>query len=113
MGGRFDLKGADGAVYTLELGTNTFCRLEEMTGTPWTESLEELQGGKARMTLLRQFVMASLASEPASLEDVGRIIDDIGGIEVIAAAIAAGPSAPNEVMREVVTRPKRRTRKSA
>ncbi len=96
MLGDIELKGITGT-YAINVGTNALCRLEEATGKGFTEVLAELQQPSPRITLIRQFIRATLVIPPKpSLEEAGAIMDDIGGIAVIAAALE-GLHAPPEV----------------
>lgn len=81
---------ASGQTWTLKVGTNTMCDLEEQTGKAIAE-IGELLGSKqgGRITLMRQVFCAALQSyhEGLSPKDCGDLIDQIG---MVAAAQKIG-----------------------
>jgi hypothetical protein len=93
MGSTFDVEGSNGKKYTLETGTNAWCRVETITGRRLADVLDELRGEYAPMSLLRQF-MQGLIVEPnnPTLDDVGDIIDDMGGPGVVRLSMLARPT---------------------
>lgn len=68
--------------------TNAKCDVEEATGLRYSEVLRELRRRRPKVSILRAFVRAALLDPPdATPEEVGAIIDDIGGQAAIQAAI--------------------------
>lgn len=82
--------GKSGQAYTISFGTNAWCRLEDNTGRTAADALDELRGTNSSMRVLRQFVQAVLVvPKDPSLEQVGDIIDDLGGATWIRASFMA------------------------
>lgn len=94
-----ELTGADGVVYRFNFGTNTFCRMEDATGLSYIEVLQRLRN-KPTMTFLRTLFQAALVShQTASLEDVGVILDDVGGpafLTIVLSSFGADLADPDE-----------------
>lgn len=87
--GDVQLQGESGAQYTLNFGVNAMCRLEELDakGRTYHEVLLEMRTGRPSMRTIRQVVAAALV-DPANqtVEQVGTIIEDIGGVLVVLSA---------------------------
>lgn len=82
------LRGADRSYVLNFASTNAICHLEEATGLSYREVLDALARKRPKVTLLRAFVQAALVDPPnVSAEDAGVILDDIGGVAVIQAAV--------------------------
>lgn len=83
---RVTLRGAD-RTYTLNLDTNAQCRIEAATGLPsYGAVLDAIRQGN--VSVLRTWVHEGLIDPPdQSLEQVGAIIDDVGGMEMFTASI--------------------------
>lgn len=92
--GNITVKGGDDRTYTLNFGVNAMCRLEELTGRPYHEVMREMQSGLPRMATIRQFLQAGLVDpRPESAEQVGTIIEDIGGAAVVLRAFGQSDAA--------------------
>lgn len=76
-----------GQSYTLRLGCNAICRLEEAERRTYGEILEDLRAEKPSMRLLRLFIWAGLNEPPqtATMEDAGRALDVLGPVTILAA----------------------------
>lgn len=75
--------------YTLLLDTNTQCRIEAVTGLAYSAVLDQMRLGN--MTVTRIWLQTALLDPPQpTLEETGRILDDIGGVGVIQAGIRDG-----------------------
>ncbi len=91
--------GSSGTVYQLDFGTNAKCRLEEAIGADLTfdDVVVELRSARPHVTRVRQYVKASLIEpngETLTLEQVGDIIDDLGGFEFVLVGLdSQSPSA--------------------
>lgn len=96
------LQGGDRA-YQVCFDTNAWCRLEEATGRPYPELVRQLlSDGPLPGKLVLQFLQAGLVDPPnASMDDVGLIVDDLGGLGVVTAGLRSGatnkPAAPAPV----------------
>lgn len=75
--------GKSGADYALEFGTNMFCRVEDATGKAYVELLQELRGPCPSVRTVRAFVQAAWVNRTATAEEVGLLIDDLGGWEMV------------------------------
>ena len=66
----------DGAGYTLQLDFNAMCDLEAVTGRNGFDLLDEFEGGKSGMTVLRAVFWAMLQTHHRglSLEDAGNLL---------------------------------------
>lgn len=89
--GDVQLQGESGATYTLNFGVNAMCRLEELDPQQRTyqDVLREMQTGRPSMRTIRAVVAAGLV-EPTNqtVEQVGAIIEDFGGVLVVTRAFA-------------------------
>lgn len=84
------LRGAEHS-YEVDLsGTNVMCRIEAATGLAYEDALSALTAKRPRVSLLREFLRCALVTQTeVSLEEVGAILDDIGGAAVVQAAVRA------------------------
>lgn len=102
--GDVQLKGSDDKVYTLNFGVNAMCRLEDQDdrGRSYQDLLDEMRTGKPSMRTVRALAAAALV-EPknATLEQVGEILEDIGGPLVLLAAWKQSDDAIAEIGREL------------
>jgi len=76
-----------GKTYILKFDFNAFCELEELLDKPIFDILTGLQENKSGMREIRKFFLAGLAEVFQSrkpieekLKEVGRIIQEIGGL---------------------------------
>lgn len=100
------LSGNSGQSYTLAFGTNWLCRLEELSGRHPYELLEALKAPDWRVTTLRQVVSAALVSmKDATLDQVGDVIDDMGGAAIVRASFVAKPKTDEAATAAVTTEP--------
>lgn len=100
--GDVELKGAEDRTYRLNFGTNAMCRLEDLDGRSYHEVLAELHTGKPRMKTLRAFMQAALVDPAqATADQVGTIIEDIGGAPVILAAFVKSDAALEAIGRQI------------
>lgn len=86
--------GASGRTYTLNFGTNSACRLESAVNRSYESVMAEIHGPSPRSTTIRHWVLASLVdpnTDAFSLDDVGDLIDDIGGTSVVLIAMGSHP----------------------
>jgi hypothetical protein len=72
--------------YTICPDLNSQCRVESVTGLTYPVILDAIRAGNR--TVLRQWLQAVLV-DPAdqTLDQVGEIIDDVGGSEVFAVSV--------------------------
>ena len=78
----------DRQAYALECGsTNAFCRLEAVTGQPYREVLAELRTARAKAQTVHAFLAAALIHPEVSPDQVGPIVDDLGGLMVVRAVL--------------------------
>lgn len=97
MDRRITLRGAD-RDYVLLLDTNAQCRIEDVTGLMYPMVLDAIRRG--HRTVLRQWVRASLIDPPEqTLDQVGAIIDDVGGYEVLTAGFQQAKQAARKARR--------------
>lgn len=99
--------GASGQSYTLNFGTNAACRIEAATNRSYDEVMAELRGTAPKVTTIREWVRASLvAPKDVSLDDVGNIIDDLGGWTFVLVGLGSqSPTAvsANEAIRDALS----------
>jgi hypothetical protein len=70
--------------YVLNFGANAMCRAEEATGKTFGQVIADLNQPHPSITLVRQFVGAVLVEpEGQTPEQVGNLLDDIGGAEAV------------------------------
>lgn len=77
--------------YLVNFGTNAQCRVEDATGKTFNEALKAISAPDSPVKAFRQFfrcVLVDPVGESVSDEEVGTIIDDVGGWEVLQAAWA-------------------------
>lgn len=89
---RVRMHGVD-RVYVLCVDSNAQCRIEAATGLPYPVVIQAIRSG--HVTMLRHWVHQTLL-DPAdqTLDQVGAIIDDIGGLEVFAAGMRGATKRP-------------------
>jgi hypothetical protein len=90
------LSGNDGRSYTLNFGVNAMCRLEDLDPQKRTyrEVLLEMQTGRPSMRTVRTVVAAALVEpKDQTLEQVGDVIEDIGGVLVVLGAFVKSDDA--------------------
>ncbi len=78
--------GTSGRIYQLDFGTNAKCRLEDLSGVAFDDVMLELRSVRPHVARVRQFVQASLIDPNGATltpEEVGDIIDDLGGFEFV------------------------------
>lgn len=86
------LKG-EAESYVFNFGTNAACRVEEATGKTYGEVIAALNVTHPSVSLIRSFLKACLVNPAnASDEQVGHMIDDIGGWEMVQAAVLLTPT---------------------
>jgi hypothetical protein len=82
------LQGASHA-YVLDITrTNALCQLEEATGLPYLTILRRMTWKKPPARLVDLFVQAALV-DPMPLAEMRSVLQDIGGLAVIQAAVRA------------------------
>jgi len=82
--------GHSGRDYPFSFGTNAMCRVEKLSGAPIGVIFATLSTGEPPIVLLRQFVQGTLVLTPMpSEEEVGDIIDDLGGMSTALLLISA------------------------
>jgi len=87
----------------MTFGVNAWCRLEDLTGRTSVDVIDELRGEQASMRTLRQFVKATLVDpKDASLDEVGDIIDDLGGPAIIRGMFSVTPAVQAAPEKELV-----------
>ena len=87
---------AGGVTYTLRVGTNALCRLEDYldkgvsSETFLIQLVAEANAKRVRMANVRRLLWAALADHhPAiSEQEAGRVMDDLGGPGVVADLLA-------------------------
>lgn len=83
-----ELKG-DERTYQVDLSsTNAMCRIEEATGLTYADAIAAIVRNP-RVTTVRKFFQGALVAPPETIEEVGIILDDIGGVRVIVEAAKA------------------------
>jgi hypothetical protein len=68
--------------------TNALCQLEEAAGLPYLTMLRRMTWKKPPARLVELFVQAALI-DPMPVADIRFVLQDIGGLEVIQAAVRA------------------------
>jgi hypothetical protein len=85
--GDVEFAGTGEARYRLNFGANAMCRAEEATGKTFGQVMAEMNQPHPSITLVRQLMGAVLVEpEGQTPEQVGNILDDIGGAEAVVLA---------------------------
>lgn len=85
--------------YLVNFGTNAACRVEDATGKTFGAVVKAISAPDAPVKLFRQFFQCVLVDPHGSAlsdEEVGTVIDDVGGWEVLQVAWAMPETAQPE-----------------
>lgn len=84
--GEVEVRGSDGVTRTFRLGSGAICHLEEALNLDVMELFRQLQSGKMRLSMIREFIKASSLDKPdmsMTNEEAHQVIDACGVLPLI------------------------------